>query len=74
MVVSFDSPIVDLVGVLNNRVDNDRVSSLVHYFSFFFVYYCVCLVSIFFCCFTFVFNLFLLFELLSVIVTETIFV
>ena len=56
MVVSFDGPIVNLVGVLNSRVDNYQVFSLVQYFlsffcfsffCFFFVYYCVYLVSIF---------------------------
>jgi hypothetical protein len=61
MVVSFDSLIVDLVGVLNNRVDNDRVSSLVQYFFFvFFVFFVSFFVSFF--VFFFVFRFFFRFS------------
>lgn len=53
MVVSFDSLIVDLVGVLNNRVDNDRVSSLVQYFFFVFLFFFVSFFVSFFVFFSF---------------------
>lgn len=73
MVVSFDSLIVDLVGVLNNRVDNDRVSSLVQYFFFvFFVFFVSFFVSFF--VFFFVFRFFFSFFVFSFFSFITVFV